>query len=165
MAELTHARVREVLDYDPQTGIFRWKVNMRPRGKAGAVAGSNHGNGYREIAINQNRHLAHRLAWFWMTGEWPNGQVDHIDLDRSNNAWGNLREATHAQNVYNSGPRSYNSHGAKGVTRRSYGKWHARIMHNRKLHILGNFDTKEEAANAYNEAAKRLHGEFARLKD
>jgi hypothetical protein len=162
MSELTHSRVREVLDYDPQTGIFTWKTMLAHRRKAGTTAGSKLPHGYTEIGLDNVSYLAHRLAWFWMTGEWPDGQVDHIDLDRSNNAWSNLRVATHRQNVYNSSLRRNNTSGHKGVIRRKYA-WHARIMANRKLHLLGDFKTKEEAIEAYQDAAKRLHGEFVKF--
>lgn len=162
MSELTHARVREVLDYDEETGVLIWKKQLAHRAKAGTVAGSKLGNGYREIRVDNVKYLAHRLIWFWMTGKWPNGQVDHIDLNRSNNSWANLRIATHGQNVYNSGLRRNNTSGHKGVIRRKYA-WHARIMANRKLHLLGDFKTKEEAIKAYQDAAKRLHGEFVKF--
>jgi hypothetical protein len=159
---LTQSDLREVLDYDPATGIFRWKVALSFRTRVGQIAGSNHGNGYLEIGINGESYYANRLAWLYMTGEWPKGHVDHRDLNRRNNRWDNLRDATHGQNVQNSGPRRHNASGYKGVTLLKSKKWHARIMANRKLHILGNFATKSEAVTAYNEAAKRLHGEFYR---
>jgi hypothetical protein len=164
ISPLTHERLLSVLHYDPDTGRFTWLASLAHRVKVGDEAGSNHGSGYFEIGIDNVRYLAHRLAWFYMSGEWPSAQIDHRDLDRSNTRWNNLRLATHGQNVHNSGPRKHNSHGFKGVTfyPSKKTKWHARIMFQRKLYLLGFFNTPEEAHAAYAKKAAELHGEFAR---
>jgi len=160
--DLTADQLREVLDYSPDTGVFRWKKRISIRIEVGQEAGSR-GEGRIEIGVYGHNYLAHRLAWLWMTGEWPSKQVDHKDVDGLNNRWANLRLATHSENVRNSGRRRNNTSGYKGVSfAPKERKWHARIMANRELHLLGYFDRKEDAAAAYAEAAKRLHGEFSR---
>jgi hypothetical protein len=158
---LTHERLLAALQYDPQTGIFRWKIRTSIRVMVGQQAGSIV-KGYVEIGLDGVHYQAHRLAWFYMTGEWPALQVDHKDTNRANNAWFNLREATHGQNVTNSGPRRNNRTGLKGVTPFN-GRWHARIMHDGALHLLGYFDSPEAAHAAYARKAHELHGEFARV--
>jgi hypothetical protein len=159
---LTHERLLSVLHYDPATGRFTWLVQISNI-SAGSEAGSDHGNGYIEIGLDGTSHFAHRLAWFYMTGEWPSGQIDHRDLDRSNNRWRNLRPATHGQNVHNSGPRKNNSHGFKGAFfSKKARKWGAQIMFRRQKYSLGYFDTPQEAHAAYAQKAIELHGEFAR---
>jgi hypothetical protein len=162
---LTHDRLLEVLSYDPETGKFHWlkRISIRIK-KVGSEAGSVTPSGYLEIGIDGENYQIHRLAWFYMTGEWPKLQVDHKDTNRQNNKWDNLREATHGQNVQNSGPRKNNKSGLKGVSfDKSVGRWQARIMSERKLYLLGHFDTPEEAHAAYSEKARALHGAFARV--
>lgn len=161
---LTHERLLTVLHYNPVSGKFTWLARISIRIMIGAEAGSLTPDGYIEIGVDGISYLAHRLAWFYMTGDWPVGQVDHRDTVRSNTAWENLREATHGQNVQNSGPRKNNKCGFKGVSFiKKIGLWHARIMHERKLYLLGYFDSPEEAHGAYAAKAKALHGEFARV--
>ncbi len=109
-------------------------------------------------------YKAHRLAWFYMTGEWPPDQIDHIDGDRDNNRLVNLRKATNAQNGANARLSKNNSSGFKGVSfDTSVGRWRASIRRNRQLHYLGFFNTPEEAHAAYASAAVQLFGEFARM--
>jgi hypothetical protein len=161
---LTAERLRELLHYDPATGIFRWLQPQSRRVKAGEIAGGVPGQGgYYRIGIDGQRYYAHRLAWLYMTGEWPSRQVDHRDTDSGNNAWGNLRLATQGQNNCNAPKRSHNKTGYKGVSysksNRGFIAW---IRANGVQHYLGTFPTPEEAHAAYCEASKRLHGEFAR---
>ena len=160
---LTLKRLKEALSYDPVTGLFTWRIQCAHRNTVGDVAGSSQGNGYISIGIDNNTTLAHRLAWFYVKGKWPPGLIDHRDLCRSNNKWSNLRPATHGQNNRNRPARRHSSTGLKGVTfvKRS-GKYHARIMHNKRLEILGDFGSAIMAAEAYRLAAERLHGQFAR---
>jgi hypothetical protein len=103
--ELTANRLREVLDYNSETGVFTWRVALRPRMKIGTVAGWLDERGYRRVRIDARPYLAHRLAWLWMTGEWPSGRLDHRDGDPGNNCWSNLREAMQSQNSANSSIR------------------------------------------------------------
>jgi hypothetical protein len=106
--------------------------------------------------------LARSVIWLWMTGEWPPDEIDHRDMDGTNNKWGNLRKATHADNMHNQKPRHHNTSGFKGVHRRANGKWRASIGIDGKRINLGTFSTAAEAGAAYGEAARKLHGEFAR---
>lgn len=164
MPNLLRQRLHSVLHYDRDTGLFTWLKRISIRIKVGAQAGYLRSDGYLEISIGGFRSLAHRLAWFYVHDCWPTGQIDHVDMCKTNNSLSNLRECTHGQNVQNSGPRKNNKCGIKGVSFiPKRGKWHSRIMSSGELHLLGYFDTREEAANAYAIASKNLHGEFSRL--
>ncbi|MCK9994454.1 MAG: hypothetical protein Dbin4_02974, partial [Alphaproteobacteria bacterium] len=101
MAELTQSRLKELLHYDPDTGVFTRRVQTSSNARVGDVAGCLHPEGYRHIQIDGKRYAAHRLAWLYMTGEWPTNQLDHLNGVRDDNRWGNLREATHGQNQQN----------------------------------------------------------------
>lgn len=176
MSGLTLARLRAVLDYDPNEGVFTWKRrpddtrwNRAWNAKfAGKIAGGKSTLTHRTssqwvIGVDNRKYLAHRLAWFHHYGAWPALSVDHLDTDSCNNRISNLREATDTQNKANCGPRANNRSGFKGVTwHRQTGKWFARIAANGEHHYLGLFETAEEAHAAY-EAAARVHfGHFAR---
>jgi HNH endonuclease len=161
--------LRSIFDYDPETGILRWKrrddVPKEWNTKfAGKIAGTPHSEGYVSIRIHRRQFYAHRVIIAMMTGEWPEGDGEHIDLDRSNNKWVNLRPGTRSQNMANGSLRSDNTSGFKGVYfHKSAGKYAASIQVNKKSIHLGLRDTKEEAAALYAEAAKEHFGEFARL--
>jgi hypothetical protein len=161
--DLTAAFVRKILFYDPATGVFTWRVRVSHNTRAGDVAGytkpGNHG--YFVITVKNKVRLAHRLAWLYMTGKHPKHMIDHVDSDKTNNKWENLREATHAQNNCNSKVRAKS--GAKGV-QQHYNKWTAKITVDSRPRYLGLFETKELAAAAYAAAAKKYHGEFARIE-
>lgn len=160
--KMTHERLREVLHYDPSTGVFTRLVS-RGRAKIGAVAGGINGHGYRRIMIDRKRYHAHRLAWFWMTGEWPAAEIDHWNLNRADNRWGNLRVATRSQNKANTRAYATNTSGLKGVSWDAQNsKWRAQIVINGKQISLGRRDTREEAAAEYADAAELYFGEFAR---
>lgn len=160
--DLTAEYVRSILDYNPDTGEFRWKINRPPRGKAGEIAGSINANGYRKMGIRQREYYAHRLAWLIMTGEWPPAEVDHRHGDPSDNRWEKLRAATSSQNIINR-PSPGGRSGYRGVSWAwSSSKWMATITVKKKTTYLGIFDTAEEAHEAYLRASERLHGEFAR---
>lgn len=155
--------IRGLLDYDPETGEFRWKVTRGGKAPKGALAGCLSGDGYRRIMVEGQNLFAHRLAWYMATGEDPAAmQVDHINGDRADNQLRNLRLATHAENLHNSaGWRKRD--GYKGAYQaHSTGRWEARIMARGQKRHLGTYDTAEEAHAAYVTAAKELHGEFAR---
>jgi hypothetical protein len=160
---LTQERLKELLTYDPATGVFRNRID-RGHVKAGAVAGNTHSTKrYRYISIDSRRYFAHRLAWLYMTGEWPKDQIDHINCIRDDNSWSNLREATNSQNHANIGKRRDNKTGYKGVFRRKdTGKYSARIRINGVQVHLGHFGTAEEAAAIYAEAANVAFDDFAR---
>ena len=143
---LTAQRLRELLNYDPGTGIFT-ALKGRPKLRVGAIAGTKREDGYIWIKIDYAQYGAHRLAWFYMTGTWPAAELDHWDRNRSNNAWANLRPATDKQQAENRKIYITCTSGIRGVRFES-GKWRARIGHaGRYLHV-GFFRTKEEAIAA-----------------
>lgn len=158
---LTQKRVREILSYDPDTGIFRWRVSTGPRCKVGDEAGVIGGPGYRYMSIDGRKVLAHRLVWLWVHGYWPSQQIDHINRIRTDNRLANLREATPLQNRWNASAKKDSTTGFKGIFRKGK-RWGARIMIDYRLVPLGIFDTPQEAAAAYEAASKMLHGEFSR---
>lgn len=153
--------IRDCLTYHPETGRFVWRI------KVGSIAvGDEAGAGcatYRKIKVGGVVYLAHRLAWTYMTGNAPPDIIDHINGDRLDNRWVNLRAATNSQNLMNS--RTYRGHaiGLKGVYqsrgRKNFG---ARISIEGKSRYLGSFDTAESAHEAYKHAAQQFFGEYAR---
>lgn len=160
--ELTVARLKELLHYDPETGDFTWVSARRQRVAAGDKAGCRHkASGYWVIRIDDRLYRAHRLAWLWVHGEWPKSQVDHINRIRDDNRFANLRPATGFENSRNSKRQANNTSGHRGVAPHQAGKWQAYINAEGKRHSLGLFDTVAAAGEAYRAAAKSLHGEFA----
>ncbi|MDN8047581.1 HNH endonuclease [Burkholderia multivorans] len=161
---LTAERLRELLAYDPVTGKFTWRMRPSNRVHVGDEAGHVGGNGYVQIRVDGAMYQAHRLAWLYVTGRWPVRFLDHRDLDRSNNRFVNLREANDEQNAANSPRRRHGHVGLKGVGyHRSTGRYRARIRRGNREYHLGLFDTPEAAHRAYQEASRRLHGEFGRV--
>src|SRR5262245_26042039 len=163
---ITQERLKELLSYDPETGLF-YARQKRP-GPKRTFIGSKSGH-YIRISIDDVSYRAHRLAWLWMTGEWPPDFMDHIDGEKQNNKWINLRLATKSQNQDNCGPPKDNKSGFKGVSRYRQGEiwgkpWQAGIQHRGKKHHLGHFATAEEAHEAYRVAALQMFGEFARVE-
>ena len=118
-------RLKELVDYDSETGIFTWKPRKWAYGaKAGTEAGWRDWKGYVIITLDRVNYRAHRLAWLYMTGEWPSQDVDHKDRNKANNRWINLREATRSQNMGNQSLRDCNTSGVKGVSwDKKTGKW------------------------------------------
>lgn len=161
---LLQERLKELLSYDPLTGVFLWKVAKKRGGSAGDVAGYSSPEGYIIIGVDGGHYKAHRLAWLIHYGTAPDIEVDHIDLDKSNNAIANLRLATRSQNRSNVRAYKNSTSGQKGVTpHRMTGKWQATISINGKQKYLGLFKDREIAAAAYAQAAHELHGTFARV--
>jgi len=109
---LTAERLRELLHYDPETGVF----SRRSGPRAGLPVGSRHSAGYLAINVDRQPRLAHRLAWLYMTGKWPEINLDHINLIKTDNRFANLREAGHSENNQNCEARSGNKVGLRGVT-------------------------------------------------
>jgi hypothetical protein len=161
-ADITPELLKELVSYDPMTGEFHWKKSRSNRVAVGARAGSAVRRGkkvYRVININRQPEYEHRLAWLYMTGNWPEIEVDHRDGNSIDNKWANLREASKTQNAGNTRQRSNNTSGFKGVSfNKNAGKWAAQVM---KIH-LGLFDDPALAHAAYVSKAKELFGEFAR---
>ena len=156
---LTAARLRELLHYDPETGCFTRRVSRRSF-KAGTIAWSLTHYGYIRVVINKIEYRASRLAWFYMTGEWPDLDIDHKNRNRADDRWENLREATRSQNGANMlFPTRPNKHGFKGVWKQR-GIFYAAVTANAQRHYLGHFRSAEEAHAAYVAKAKELFGEF-----
>lgn len=156
---LTQERLKELLHYDPETGVFTWKVGrggIRKGQPAGTLAGD-----YIQISVDRQLIRAHRLAWLYMTGAFPKHNVDHENTIGTDNCWTNLRAATHAENGLNRGAQSNNSSGAKNVSRHSGGAWVARIQVGGTYKHLGSFPTIIAAAEAAAAARRQHHGEFA----
>lgn len=159
---ITLERLREVLDYNPDTGIFIWKIWVSFGIKIGTVAGGKNKSGYIKIVINGKAYVAHRLAWFYYYGEWPKTDLDHKDRNKSNNILSNLREATKRQNNLNTCYRRKDGGDIGVYYRADRGKWRARIKVNGKYISLGCFDTEEEALYFRKQAETKYNGEFCR---
>jgi hypothetical protein len=156
---ITAKLIRSILDYDSATGVFTWKVSKC--GKEGQQAGRIDNNGYIRIEIgsveyNGKRYLAHRLAMLWMTGHFPKGPVDHINRNRSDNSWSNLRVVDASGNQWNRGMDCRNTSGFFGVfqDKRRPGKWRAAIRKHGKVTYLGSFDSPILARAAREEAER-----------
>lgn len=165
MSDLTAARLRAVLSYDPATGVFARLVDANNRCKAGSKVGTPGTNGYVLISVDSKRYKAHRLAWLYMTGEWPAQLIDHANGTTSDNSWVNLREATRSQNGANSKVSRSKAKASpyKGVyLDRKLNKWMAQVSPNGKRITIGRFSTPEQARDAYNDKAREVFGEFAR---
>lgn len=146
------AAVRSSLDFDLETGLLTWKKTAKP-------AGTRRQDGKIRIGLNNRDYMAHKLIWLLATGEWPT-ELDHRDLNPSNNRLDNLRISTRAQNSAHRRRRVDNTSGFTGVSRFK-GRWAAAIWANKKRRFIGYFDSAEAAYAAYVLAAKELHGEFA----
>lgn len=150
------------LDYDPSTGIFTWKTPPTNCIQQGSEAGSIGNHGYRQIQIDGKLYLAHRLAWLYAYGTYPENQIDHRNLIRSDNRLENLRCASSSQNKFNRQKQSNNTSGFKGVSWYApASKWRAQATIGRKYHSLGLYDSASEASLAYQNFVKTRHGEYA----
>lgn len=171
--------LRQLLRYEPETGKLFWRERGVEWFKDGRKSASHNAavwnaryaekeaytcvgsHGYKSGAIFDRGILAHRAIWAIQTGYWPENEIDHIDSDRLNNAFANLREATSRQNSWNITAHCDSLSGAKGVSRHAKG-WRARIRVDGRTRCLGVFGTIADAAAAYDAAAALQHGEFAR---
>lgn len=151
---LTAERLREMVHYDPETGRFTWLKSNSVCIKVGTEAGarSDH-KGYRRIQIDGKRYKVQVLAWLYMTGQWPENEVDHKDRDGGNNRWVNLRPATRKQNCENRRP--WGQSGIRGVFKEG-NKWAARIRHNGVSRRIGTFETADSAIAARRAAEDQL---------
>ena len=141
--------VRSVMHYDPETGQFTWTKRLSIRVTVGAIVGSLTSDGYRSTRLFGKAYRLHRLAFLYMTGEWPKDTVDHINRIKSDNRWCNLRPATLGENQQNCSIQSNNVSGCTGVFRNAKtNKWLARITINHKTIKLGDFSRKEDATAA-----------------
>lgn len=160
-SSITQDELKEWLRYDPVTGVFTRLKGGRWNRDAGTQAGTRSKNWYVKIYLLGTFYHAHRLAWFYMTGNWPEGEIDHINREKSDNRWANLREATASQNLLNKLAQTNSGTGIRGVHYyKSRNQWVPYINENGKLRRLGYYATLEEAQRVREEAAMRLHGAF-----
>lgn len=159
---LTLERLKQLLRYDPDTGMFTWLAQQGKRADLVGEAAGFDVNGYIGICVDYEKYPAHCLAWFYVHGEWPALEVDHRNRKRSDNRIGNLRQATHKQNTYNQSLRESSSTGVIGVARDSQtGKFRAHITVDGKTIHLGRFFALEDAVTVRRVAERRYFGEFA----
>lgn len=157
------------MDFERAREIFRvtldghlvWRISTGPRARVGARAGRLRPDGYRHVKTGGRQYLEHRVVWLIVHGAWPAGEVDHINSVRDDNRPENLRAAGRNENNQHAWkrPRSL----PKGVCLDPTGRYRAQITARSEKHYLGLFDTPEDAKTAYDDAARRLHGEFAAL--
>jgi hypothetical protein len=159
---LTAERLRELLNYDPDAGVFMWRVRGRGR-PINRPAGTADSMGYMRVQIDRRFYRAHRLAWLYMTGAWPANHIDHINGMVGDNRIDNLREVTQAENMWSRKLSVTNSSGFKGVSKKG-NKWRAKITKDGRDYRLGYYNTAAEAHDAYIEAATVMFGEFARAE-
>ena len=158
MRIITQAKLRRILNYNPETGVFTWLVKPCRKYHVGMTAGTINKRGYVLIVINYIQYRAHRLAWMYIHGQMPDSQIDHINQNRSDNRLCNLREATSAENNKNRPRLKANKSGVTGVYwNKTAHKWHAQIRVEGKNTHLGLFDDIGDAASA-RRAAERRHG-------
>lgn len=151
-------RLMELYDYDPETGAFTHRVSLRTK-KAGEVATIN--SRYLNLRVEHGKVLmAHRVAWLFVHGDWPECEIDHINRDKHDNRIANLRLATGSQNRVNSRPRKSRL-GVRGVYPAHSGKFKAMISVDRKQIYLGTYDSIDEASRVHKEALKQVWGEFS----
>ena len=136
----------DAFDYSPITGEIRHRWATANKHK-GDLATYSHSEGYLSVLVSKKELLAHRVIWFIQTGEWPI-QIDHIDHDRTNNRWLNLRNVQSRINQLNTSKKRNNTSGVNGVRKLPSGRFWAYIMVNRKQIGLGSFATLEEASAA-----------------
>ena len=157
---MDHESLKKYLTYSPDTGLFHWILASSGKTKIGDVAGCLRPDGYIKIKIFGNGYLAHRLAWFFVHGEWPAEEIDHINRVRSDNRIENLRSILKRQQQQNMKVTTKNTSGFVGVSMRKNGKWRASIVIKKKFIALGVFDTPEEASAAYIDAKEKHHELF-----
>lgn len=164
--DLSSDLIREMMDYDPLAGEFRWKVSRGRHARIGRVAGHfDTSDGYIKIGINGTRYGAHRLAWLYATGQWPKHEIDHINGVRDDNRIVNLREADDGQQARNAARRKDNVSGKRGVCfDDKSGKYLSYIDFNGERTILGKCDTLAEAITLRLAAETKYYGEYTRLQ-
>jgi hypothetical protein len=157
---LTLSQLKDILHYDPLTGVFTWRIKTCRKVVPGAVAGYARPDGYVVIRVNKQRYRASRLAWWFVKGQEPLGDIDHIDGNPQNNSFSNLRDVSTAENIQNqkSAHTRNKSGGLLGVSKEhTCRRWRARICVHGKHILIGRFDTPEEAHQAYVEAKRKHH--------
>jgi len=155
--EITRERLKHVLSYDVNTGLFTWLNPSGRRVSRGRLANRTTCYGYIQIMIDNVNYYAHRLAWLYVYGEWPSGILDHINRNKQDNRITNLRVVSHSENHHNmTHPPKRNKHEWVGVTKAPYGKYSAKIRWNGERLWLGTFDTPKEAGKAYIKKKREL---------
>lgn len=156
---LTYEDAKSLLSYDKQTGVVRWRSFVNNACRDTLVAGSSAGHKYVRVRVRGRQYYAHRLAFLLVTGEWPNGFVDHIDGNKLNNSWSNLRDVSQVVNQQNIKARPAKSSDLPlGVyLPKDKRRYKAQIRVNGKRISIGYFDTAEQAGAAYLDAKRRLH--------
>lgn len=174
MEKITLGRLNKLLRYDQKTGFFSWRVrrgSRKPGDRAGSPSLSGHQKSggvtgrrltYWTITVDGKTYVASRLAYFYMTGNWPPQTIDHKDRNSLNDAWENLRPATRSQNEANKAAYRNSSTGLKGIWPLPDGRYAARIYRDHKSNWLGVFETPDLAHSAYAAAAVEHDGQFAR---
>ena len=155
--DLTQERLKEKLQYDPETGIFTWRQDHR-NAKIGSIAGWPGGNGYIQIMVDGVSYLAHRLAWLYHYGEWPENELDHDNHVRSDNRICNLNKSSKAHNAKNCKRRSDNTTGITGVDWvESKKRWVVRIQSKGRRRSGGYFKLKKDAVSARKKLEKQYN--------
>ena len=154
---LTQAELKQLLIYDPVTGVFTNKTTRNSRSVAGDESGTLLNIGYRQVTLNNKRYFLHRLAWLYVHGQFPDQELDHVNGNRADNRIDNLRLVSKKQNMENQCLRADNRSGYRGVSwSNGKKKWIAQVCHNNKRQTVGRFDTVEEAALAAKQARDQL---------
>jgi len=158
-------RIRDLFNYDPDTGVLTWKMASSVYGErfVGKVAGSTNREGYRTVKIDRCKYQVSWVVWIYVTGKEPENEIDHKNLNRGDDRFDNLRESTRSQNCSNKSVFfKKNRYGFRGV-KKNWNKFSAVICVDQKEHCLGVYDTPEDAARAYDVAAIERFGQFARV--
>lgn len=163
--DITADELREWFHYDSETGDVCWKRRPANNVKVGVPIRAKNTSGYYHVGYKRKVYVLHRLIWLMHYGEWPEFEVDHINLIKTDNRLSNLRLATKGQNQANTPKGDGFTSKYKGVCWKKSNKcWTAQISHDGKCYWLGHYKTEEEAHAAYCEAAARLKGEFSRYE-
>jgi hypothetical protein len=159
---ITQSELKELLHYDPNTGIFTWKVDKAKNVKKGNIAGRKKINSYIQIQINKKLYFAHRLAWLYVHGEMPENYIDHVNGIKSDNKILNLRKATPQENQFNRKLNKKSTSGIKGITwHKTNKRWNAVLNVNNKNIHLGSFINLNIAKQVISNARNKYHGDFA----
>lgn len=160
---ITQERLKELLHYCPETGVFTWlKTNQNHQKLVGKEAGSINYKGYRKIQIDKKIYPAHKLVWLYLYGEFPEEMLDHINNNRSDNRLVNLRHCSISQNACNRRKGTNNKSGHKNVYfRPDTGKWHVEIRKNKKRYRAGCYQSIEEAAKIAQQLRDELHKDYS----
>ena len=160
---ITQELLHDILNYDPSTGVFSRKKSSSNASKLGKTLGGDKQR-HKVIRINNKIYGAHRLAWLYVYGKWPDGYVDHINGDPTDNRISNLRDSTQSQNLCNSKLPITNKTGVKGVSWDSERKqWFAKIHYQKRQYALGRYDDFDIACEVVKKKRLELHGSFARF--